>query len=155
MSTGQTAFGVYLTSHEFSVAPGQILSIPVLIHNKGTTDQSLTLSISGIPSNWVSVPSPLVHLAPGEQREMVLIVQPPAFPDGHAGRHNLAIRVASQQAPAEAVEETCSLTVAALEVPGRIGVLLAATELSVAPGGSTKIPLVLLNQGVVCPLHSA
>jgi hypothetical protein len=148
MSTGNTAFGVYLTSQELSVAPGQILSIPVLIHNKRTTDQSLTLSISGIPSNWVSVPSPLVHLAPGEQREMVLTVQPPAFPDGHAGRYNLVIRVASQQAPAEAVEKTCSLTVAALEVPGRIGLLLAATEFSVVPGGSTAIPLVLLNQGL-------
>ena len=75
-------------------------------------------------------------------------VQPPAPPHGQAGRHTLVIRVASQQAPGEAVEKTCTLTVAALEVPGRIGVLLAATEFSVVPGSSTTIPLVLLNQGL-------
>ena len=109
-------FGVHLSSHEFAVAPGQSLSLPVLLYNQSTEDQNLTLSISGVPSNWVSVPSPLVHLAPGEQREMVLTVQPPALPDGHAARHTLVIRVASQQAPAEAVEATCTLTVAALEV---------------------------------------
>jgi hypothetical protein len=79
---------------------------------------------------------------------MALTVQPPAFPHGRAGRHALVIRVASQQAPAEAVEVTCSLTVAALEVPGRVGMLLAATEFSVVPGNSTAIPLVLLNQGL-------
>jgi hypothetical protein len=141
-------FGVHLASHEFAVAPGQSLSIPVLIYNKSTEDQSLTLSMRGGPSTWVSVPSPLVHLAPGEQREVVLTVQPPAFPEGRAGRHALVIHVASQQVPTEAVEETCTLTVAALEVPGRIGVLLAATEFSVAPGSSTAIHLVLRNQGL-------
>ncbi len=141
-------FGVHLPSHEFAVAPGQCLSLPVLLYNQSAEDQNLTLSVRGIPSTWVSVPSPFVHLAPGEQREIVLTVQPPAFPEGRVGRHALAIHVASQQAPAEAVEEICTLTVAALEVPGRIGVLLAATEFSVAPGSSTAIPLVLRNQGL-------
>jgi hypothetical protein len=125
-----------------------MLSIPVLIYNQSAEDQSLTLSIRGIPSTWISVPSPLVHLAPGEQREMMLAVQPPAFPEGRAGQHALVIHVASQQAPAEAVEETCTLMVAALEVPGRIDVLLAATEFSAVPGSSTAIPLVLRNQGL-------
>jgi hypothetical protein len=144
----QGMFGVHPSSHEFAVAPGKGLSIPFLIYNKSTEDQSLTLSIQGVPSAWISVPSPLVHLAPGEQREMALTVQPPPFPDGRAGRHALVIRVASQHVPAAAVEETCTLTVAALEVPGRIGVLLAATEFSVVPGSSTAIPLVLRNQGL-------
>jgi hypothetical protein len=141
-------FGVHLPSHEFAVTPGQSLSIPVLLYNQSAEDQNLTLSIRGVPSTWLSVPSPLVHLAPGEQRQVVLTVQPPAFPDGRAGRHALVIHVASQQAPAEALEETCTLTVAALEVPGRIGVLLAATEFSVLPGGNITIPLVLRNQGL-------
>lgn len=140
--------GVHLAAREFTVAPGQSLSIPLLLYSQSTQDQSLALSIRGVPSTWVSLPSPLVHLAPGEQREVGLTVQPPAFPEGRAGRHALVIHVASQQAPAEAVEETCALTVAALEVPGRIGVLLAATEFAVVPGSSTGIPLVLRNQGL-------
>jgi uncharacterized membrane protein len=96
----QGEFRVHLASREFVVAPGQSLPIPVLLYNQSTEDQNLTLSIRGIPSTWVSVPSPLVYLVPGEQREVVLTVQPPAFPEGRAGRHALAIRVASQQAPA-------------------------------------------------------
>jgi hypothetical protein len=79
---------------------------------------------------------------------MNLTIQPPAYPQGSAGRHDLVIRVANQHVPAEAVEKTCSLTVAALEVPGRIDLLLPATEFSVAPGASLSIPLVLRNQGL-------
>ena len=148
LPTGSGGVALHLSSYEFVVAPGQAVSIPLLIHNQGIADQALSLSVRGVPGHWVSVPSPLVHLAPGEQREVTLIVQPPTFPDGRAGRHALVIRVASQQAPDEVVEKTCSLTVAALEVPGRIDVLLAATEFSVIPGNSAAVPLVLRNQGL-------
>jgi hypothetical protein len=58
------------------------------------------------------------------------------------------VRAASQAAPQVAAEATCALTVAALVVPGRIGMLLAATEFPVAPGDSVAIPLVLFNQGL-------
>jgi hypothetical protein len=120
----------------------------VLVYNEGAEDLELTLSIRGVPSHWLSVPSPTIHLAPGEQRETVLTVQPPASPQGRAGRHTVVVRVADQKLPAEAVEKTCTLTVAALQVPGRIGVLLAATEFTVVPGKSVSIPLVVLNQGL-------
>jgi hypothetical protein len=141
-------FSVHLASTEFLVAPGQAVSVPVLINNESGEDRTVSFGIQGVPSNWVSVPSPLVHLAPGERREMALAIQPPAFPQARAGRHSLVVRVMSQQDPAEAVEKTCTLTVAALEAPGRIGVLLAATEFPVVPGSSTTIPLVLLNRGL-------
>jgi hypothetical protein len=60
----------------------------------------------------------------------------------------MVIRAASQARPEVAAEAACTLTVAALEVPGRIGLLLAATEFPVAPGDSATIPLVLYNQGL-------
>jgi len=145
---GSKRFDVHLARTEFVVAPGESLSIPVLVYNEGVEDLEIALSVRGVPSHWLSVPSPTIHLAPREQRETVLTVQPPAFPQGHAGRHTLVVRVADQNLPAEAVEKTCTLTVAALQVPGRIGVLLAATEFSVVPGSSVSIPLVLLNQGL-------
>ena len=102
----------------------------------------------GIPSIWVSVPSPVVRLAAGEQREVLVTIQPPPPPQGRAGRHQVVIRVTSQETPQQAAEATCTLTVAALEVPGRIGLLLAATEFPVAPGETVAIPLVLFNQGL-------
>ncbi len=145
---GGEGLAVYLASTEFLVAPGQVVSVPVVINNTSLEDRTLSFGVRGVPSSWVSMPSAVIHLAPGEQRETALTVQPPAFPDGRAGRHTLVIRVASQQDPAEAVEKICTLTVAAVEVPGRIGMLLPATEFSAVPGSSTTIPLVLLNRGL-------
>ena len=90
--TGQGGFAVHLTSLKFTVAPGEGISIPVLVYNQGGEEEMLTVSIQGLPSSWVSVPSPLIHLTPGEQREMALAVQPPAIPVGGRTR-----RMASQE----------------------------------------------------------
>ncbi len=141
-------FTVSLGATEFSVEPGQSLSIPVVVRNQGPEDISLTISVRGVPGVWVSLPSSFIRLVTGEQREVTLTLQPPAFPKGRAGRHNLIIRVASHEAPEEAVEVTCSLTVATLELPGRIGMLLPATQFSVMPGEAISLPLVLVNRGL-------
>jgi hypothetical protein len=143
---GQVA--VHVESTSFSVAPGGSVTVPLLLHNQGAADEFFELSVRGIPSNWVSAPSLVTRLASGEQREVALTIQLPPSPQGRVGRHPFVIRVASQGAPEEAAEVACTLTVAALEVPGRIGILLASTEFSVAPGSSTAIPIVLLNRGL-------
>jgi hypothetical protein len=106
------------------------------------------LTVTGIPGNWVSVPAPVIRLGAGEQREILLTIQPPAPPVGRAGRHQVVIRVASQETSQQAAEAALTLTVAELEVPGRIGILLAATEFPVGPGENVTIPLVLSNQGL-------
>jgi hypothetical protein len=90
----------------------------------------------------------MIRLAPGEQRQVLLTIQPPAYPQAGAGRHTLVVRAAGQEGAGPAAEAACTLTVAGLEVTGRIGLLLATTEFQVAPGGSTTIPLVILNQGL-------
>jgi hypothetical protein len=139
---------IHLESAEVSAAPGSSVVIPVAIHNHGPEDGFFELAVTGIPSTWLSVPAPVVRLAAGEQRQVSLTIQPPLPPVGRAGRHQMVIRASSQERPAVAAEATCMLTVAALEAPGRIGMLLAATEYPVAPGESVSIPLVLFNQGL-------
>ena len=141
-------FTVSLGATEFSVEPGQSLSIPVTIRNQDSEDVSLTISVRGVPGVWLSLPSSFVHLMAGEQREVTLTIQPPAFPKGRAGHFRPVIRVTRQEAPEEAVEVTSSLTVAALELPGRIGVLLPATQFPVMPGDAISLPFVLLNRGL-------
>jgi len=145
---GQIA--VRIESPQVTVAPGGIVTIPVLLvaAAEGTVTEFFELSVQGVPTNWVSVPAPVIHLAPGEQREVLLTVQPPAFPHAHAGRHTLVFRAASQAGGGKSAEASCVLTVAAVEVTGRIGMLLVSTEFQVTPGDSTTIPLVLLNQGL-------
>lgn len=139
---------IQIESTALTVAPGSSVTVQLFVHNHGPADEVYELTVRGIPSNWLSVPAPAIRLAAGEQRQVSLTIQPPLPPQGRAGRHALVIRAASQGAPQVAAEATCTLTVAALEVPGRIGLLLASTEFPVVPGESVTIPLVLLNQGL-------
>jgi hypothetical protein len=145
---GQGQISIRSASASYSVAPGSSVTIPIFLHNQSHKEGSFELSVTGIPSPWVFIPSPVVRLAPGEQREVPLTIQAPALPQGRAGRHRLVVRAANQAAPADADDVRCTLTVATLEVPGRIGLLLAATEFPVVPGQGVTIPLVLLNQGL-------
>jgi Tol biopolymer transport system component len=140
--------GVRMESAEHSVAPGGQVVVPVVLTNQGDVADDFDLFVRGIPANWLWVASPVVHLAPSEEREVNLVVQPPRYPQGRAGSYPFTVRVSSQEDPQEAVEVEARLTVAALEVPGRIGVLMAATEFSVAPGGSVTVPIVVANQGL-------
>jgi len=133
---------------DLAVAPGSPVTVPLVLHNLSGSDGLFELAVRGIPTTWVTVPSLVIRLAAGEQREVSLLIQPPLPPQGRAGRHHLTVRVAKQDTPQQAAEATCTLTVAALVVSGRIGLLLAATEFPVTPGDSVAIPLVLFNQGL-------
>jgi uncharacterized membrane protein len=146
--TSATRITLRIEPTDLTVAPGSSTTLPLFLHNHDPSDDSFELTVRGIPSNWVSTPSPVVRLAAGEQREVHLTIQPPSLPHGGAGRHSVAIRAASQSTPQKAAEASCTLTVAALEVPGRIGLLLASLEFSVAPGDRVTVPLVLFNQGL-------
>jgi hypothetical protein len=137
-----------IESTDLSVTPGSSVTVPLFLHNHGSADDFFELTVRGIPGNWVSTPSPVVRLAAGEQREVHLTIQPPPPPQGRLGRHHVVVRVTSQGTPQKAAEASCTLTVAALEVPGRIGLLLASTEFPVAPGDRVTLPLVLFNQGL-------
>jgi hypothetical protein len=139
---------IQIESTDLTVAPGSSVTVPLVLRNLSGSDGFFELAVRGIPSTWVTVPSPVIRLAADEQREVPLIIQPPLPPQGRAGRHQLIVQVASQGVPQQAAEATCTLTVAALVVPGRIGLLLAATDFPVAPGESVSIPLTLFNQGL-------
>ncbi|MGD9046705.1 MAG: hypothetical protein PVF77_01510 [Anaerolineae bacterium] len=139
---------IHIESPDLTVAPGSSVTVPLVVHNLSGSDGFFELAVRGIPSTWVTVPSPVIRLAADEQREVPLIIQPPLPPQGRPGRHQLIVRAASQATPQQTAEATCTLTVAALVVPGRIGLLLAATDFPVAPGESVSIPLTLFNQGL-------
>ena len=75
---------------------------------------------------WVSTPSPVTKLGPGEQREVPITIQPPRSPESRAGRHTFKIQIISQSAPDQMVEAECTLTIAAYSKftselqPGRV-----------------------------------
>ena len=59
---------IQIASTDLTVAPGGSLHFPISVHNESLEDRSFQLTVAGIPSNWVSVPAPVIHLAAGEQR---------------------------------------------------------------------------------------
>lgn len=140
--------GVSLQARSFPVAPGDSVAVPVLLINRGLVPDRFQLSVVGIPSAWVSVPSPIVSLSAGEEREILLVIQPPDEPHGVIGRHPVVIQVASLASPGLVSAAEFQLSVAAVQVEGRLGILLGASEFSVVPGDSLSVPIVLVNQGL-------
>jgi uncharacterized membrane protein len=86
---------------QFASAPGETLSIPVLISNRGLHEESFFLSVEGLPPSWVSSATPSVRLLPAESREVMLYIQPPQGPASRAGRHPFSVRVTAETDPAQ------------------------------------------------------
>jgi heat shock protein HslJ len=141
---------IQLTIHadQFSVAPGGSLEIPLVLANPGSLPDQIRIGIEGIPLVWVSIEQPVLLLQPGDQRQIILNIQPPAPPNTHTGRYTLRFSAASTIDPARIAVVQVTLTVAGYEVKGRVGVLLDGLQYNVTPGEQLTIPVVLINQGL-------
>ena len=133
---------------QYSVAPGGSLEIPLVLTNRGEAPDQVRIIAEGIPLAWVSTRQPVLMLQPGEERQITLIVRPPAGADAHAGRYVMRLRAASTLGPTRSVEVRLTLTVAGYEVKGRVGVLMDTLQYAMAPGEQLNIPVVLINQGL-------
>jgi len=144
----QGRIGVLVEATGYTVPPGESTDIRMMLRNQGSQDDSFEISLDGVPVDWVSIGTPIISLLAGEEKETTITIQPPHPPQIRAGRYPITVRIFSQESPDEVVDIGVTLTVAAYEVKGRIGVLMEATQFSVSPGASTSIPIVLLNQGL-------
>jgi heat shock protein HslJ len=134
---------------QFSVIPGNKIEVPLLITNQRTLPDQLRVSVEGIPLVWVSANRQVMLLQSGQQESLTLTINSPTPPNVQIGRYHLFIRVTSLIDPASTAQVKAVLTVAGVEVKGRVGVLLEGARFSVAPGGNLEIPVVLVNQGLV------
>ena len=60
---------IRIESADVAVAPGASVTVPLYLHNLSASDGPFELTVRGIPGTWASVPSPVIRLAAGEQRE--------------------------------------------------------------------------------------
>jgi 6-phosphogluconolactonase (cycloisomerase 2 family) len=139
---------IEIPSAQWLAAPGKPSSLAVQLINRGTVEEVVALSIKGIPSNWLKEAYQSLHLFPGEQKDINLVIAPPEAPAVHAGRYPVQVQVARTQDPTRSRTADALLTVAAFELQGRIGVLMDATQYTVAPGSSVAVTFTLLNQGL-------
>jgi Tol biopolymer transport system component len=140
--------GLFLKNSRVSVTPGGVEKVSVEVTNQGSEEDYFELFIKGIPTEWVSLESSVLHLSPGEQNEISLTIQPPAHPLGRAGQYPFEVQAICQGNPDEVTEVEGILTVAAIESEGRIGILMASIHFTVAPGSQVTIPIVLINRGL-------
>ena len=111
-STGQVE--VRIDDFQMSVNPGENLSIPLTIINPGPADENFILTIEGFPPGWVSSPTSMVHLAPGQQVNQAVNIHPPLSPTSRAGRHPFRVRAASQADARQGTTVDGVLTVGAI-----------------------------------------
>ncbi len=139
---------LFLKDSRVSVAPGGVEKVSVAITNQGSEDDYFELYVKGIPSEWLSLETSVIHLSPGERKEIDLTIQPPAHPLGRAGQYPFEIQAVVQGHPDEVTEVEGILTIAAFQSEGRIGILMASIQFTVVPGSEVTIPIVLLNRGL-------
>jgi hypothetical protein len=109
-STWQKPVDLILDNAQLSVEPGASVSTQVTLRNRGLSEGFFRVTAEGLPEAWVSITPEVVQLAPGEQRQVTLTVQPARTPQSRAGRYPLIVRAANQQAPSQMGETRGTVT---------------------------------------------
>ena len=138
---------IAIKEEQLTVVPDTRATIHVGIVNESASEDYFDLMVKGVPPEWITVHTPVVHLAAGEAKLVTLTVQPPSLPDRRVVQYPLDVRVVSQSDPKRSAVARSVLTVAAYQSRGRIGVMLASIQFSVAPGSMIDIPVLLQNRG--------
>lgn len=139
---------IRLDARRFAAAPGKSVVIPFWLRNQGTEADHLEFALTGIPPDWLGAPLPIIMLAPGEERQVSLVVQPASYPQVRAGHYPLALRMSSLRLPGRSLELDLSLIVAACFEDGPVGAYLAKDGFTLEAGQSEVFPLVVINQSV-------
>jgi hypothetical protein len=137
-----------IKEEQISVAPESQVDIHLALINDSPNEDYVDILIKGVPSEWITIETPVVHLAPGETRQVTLTVQPPPVPQSRVGEYPLDIRAVSQNNPTRTATAHSTLTVAAYETRGRIGVLVGSVHFLASPGSTLQIPILLQNRGL-------
>lgn len=142
------SISIQVEAIEFPVIPGSSTTIDIYLQNQGNQEDDFELTTYGVASAWVTIPTPVIHLAPGERKPVSLLVNAPPPSQRSAGWYPIKLRAVSRQNPKQSDELEITLKVAVYEVQGRIGVLMHSNQFTVTPGGTITIPIVLRNQGL-------
>ena len=103
--------GVMLGSVHFSVSPGSMIELPILLQNRGDVEDTFRVNVRGLPEGWVSINSNQIMLEPNESQEIQLTLQIPRSPQAAAGRNPFTIQVNSETFPTQTADVDCILTI--------------------------------------------
>ena len=140
-------FRIAIKEDHITVPPEGRAMIQVGILNEGPSEEYVDILVKGVPPEWVTIPTPVLHLASGEAKLVTITVEAPIISDNRVGQYPLDVHVISQNDPKRAAVARSTLTVAAYQSKGRIGVLLGAVDFAVTPGTTVEVPILLQNRG--------
>jgi hypothetical protein len=93
--TEQT-IGVALTSPSQPIAAGSPTTATVMVQNRGTVVDELTIDIVDLPEGWAKVSRPKLSLVPGARDEVTVVIQPPKESASAAGDYAFSVAVTSK-----------------------------------------------------------
>ncbi len=137
---------IRLDAEQHSVAPGGSTDISIRLHNQGEEHDYFELSVKGLPAQWVALPA-VIPMASGERKTVTMTIEP-RLSESRVGRYSFRVEAVSQEQPHLSAEVEGTLTIAAFESPGRVGLLMESLHFSVSPGGGVTVPLVMHNRGL-------
>ena len=136
---------LHLVRDKISVAPGERAEFNLEIANNGEVDDRVTVTVQGLPEEWVETPDEFVPVPAGRTVPVTLAVRPPRQTQEAAGRHAFRLRLRSQQYPDSAPTANASLMLGSVET---FEASLSPTEVTL-PG---DVQVVVHNTGNA-PLH--
>jgi uncharacterized membrane protein YgcG len=92
--------GMTLEPETLAVTPGQTATVAVTLANLSDQVDHLTVGVSGVPPEWVTLP-PAAQMPPRGQTTVMLTVRPPAEPDARAGEYPVEVTARSRARPTE------------------------------------------------------
>lgn len=87
--------GMTLEPETLAVTPGQTATVAVTLVNLSDQVDHLTVGVSGVPQEWVTLP-PAAQMPPRGQTTVMLSVQPPAGSDARAGEYPIEVTARSR-----------------------------------------------------------
>jgi serine/threonine protein kinase len=102
---------ILLEQANIKVDPGVGVVAHVTLHNQGQVFENFRVSVLGIPAGWLLTPISAVHLKPGEQQRLEVLICPPRTSDSRAGAYPLTVQILSQDMPGRPAEAHATLHV--------------------------------------------
>ena len=93
----QATIGVALTSPASAVAAGAATTATVVVHNRASWVDQVTLSVLDVPESWVRIGRPKLSMAAGSRDEVTVVIQPPHTSEASAGDHPFSVSVVSAE----------------------------------------------------------
>ena len=100
--------GIRTEKTEISVSPAGNTTVKLTLRNQGIEEDTFALSVGGIPPSWISTATPNVTLAPGEEKDVTLIIQAPALTETSVGQYPIKIRATAAKSPTSLLRSNCN-----------------------------------------------